>query len=285
MLALYIILGIILFFVVVFSIPVGIIIDYAEQTVIKIKYLFVNITVVDTSKPKKEKKKKDKKPDKKKKSEKKSENTDENKDDSTGEKTEEIEGKNTDKNKGKDKKPKQKGESLLNQIYKDHGYDGIKKMLSSVGNALNGFFGKLVKTFVFDEMYIEMITAGSDAADTAIKHGKLCAMAYPVLGKLVSTGKVKKYDFNFSPDFLAAKNRASAYVRLHFTVIHITNAVVVLAFKLLFGVLIKLFFSKTKVDKINKKLGLNSDAQAESAGEDSQNTSDTQPATDENTNN
>ena len=122
-------------------------------------------------------------------------------------------------------------------------------MLRAVGNALGKFFGKLYKTLVFDELYITMITVGSDAADTAIKHGKLCAWAFPVVGKLVSTSKVKKYDFDFSPDFLGKKSEAEAYIRLHVTPIHITNAAVALAFKLVFKVLFKILFAKKKSDK------------------------------------
>ncbi len=220
----HIILGIILLFAVLFSLPVTVIVDYAEKTVVKVQYLFVKLTVFDSSKSKEDKKpKKPKKP----------------KDDNPAEETAQSE----------ENKPKTKGNSLLKQIYLDHGYNGIVKMLEAVADSLSGFFGKLYKTLVFDELYITMVTAGSDAADTAIKHGKLCAWAYPILGKLVSTSKVKKYDFDFSPDFLANKSEASAYIRLHITPIHITNGVVVLAFQLVFKVLVKILFSKSKSDK------------------------------------
>lgn len=233
MVALYIILGIVLLFVVLFSMRVTLIVDYAEKTVVTVKYLFLKFTVFDSSKPESEKK-----PKKTKKENKKDAENSESTSDSTATQPDAAA-----------EKPKTKGNSLFKQIYLDHGYDGIVKMLSAVKKSLGGFFGKLYKTLVFDELYITMITAGSDAADTAIKHGKLCAWAYPILGKLVSTSKVKKYDFNFSPDFLAVKNEATAYVRLHVTPIHITNAAVVLAVQLVFKVLFKILFSKKKSDK------------------------------------
>ena len=239
---LYTILGIILFFVIIFSIPVGVIVDYGEKTLVAIKWLFLKITVVDTSKPKKEKKKKEKKKDEKPKEE-----------------------------NPKEDKPKQKGNSLLKQIYNDHGYDGLVKMLGSVGRSLSGFFGSLWKSFTIDELYLEMITATGDAAETAIKHGKLCSYAYPILGKVISTCKVKKYDFDFSPDFLALKSTASAYVRLHIIPIKITNAVVVLIFKLLFGVVIKLlvsvFKNKKNAPKPEKAQNVKDAAAAENADE------------------
>lgn len=243
---LYVLAGIVALFVILFSIRVSIIIDYSDKTVVTLKYLFLKIPLVDTSKPEKEKKKKDKKS--------KGNKTNETADATTtdGEATTSdsqtaTEGADT---KAENAKPEKKqGNSLLKQLYLDEGYDGIEKMLRAVGSSLGKFFGKLYKTLVFDELYITMITVGSDAADTAIKHGKLCAWAFPVLGKLVSTSKVKKYDFDFSPDFLGKKSEAEAYIRLHVTPIHITNAAVALAVKLVFKVLFKILFAKKKSDK------------------------------------
>lgn len=239
--------GIILFFVILFSIRLTVIIDYDEETVVTLKYLFIKIPIVDTSKPPKEKKPKNKK----------------KKEDSDETPSEDKAG--TEKNK--------KGNGLLKQLYLDQGYDGLVKMLKAIGNSLNGFFGKLYKTLTVDEFYLTMITAGSDAADTALKHGKLCAWVFPILGKLVSTCKVKKYDFDISPDFLASKSKASAYVRLHVIPIHITNAAVVLAVQLLFKVLFKILFAKKKSDNSKKVIT------------DAENNSDVTPATVQNTNN
>ena len=59
---LYTLLGIILFFVVLFSLKVTVIVDYGEKTFVKLKYLFITIPIVDPTKEKKEKKpKKEKK--------------------------------------------------------------------------------------------------------------------------------------------------------------------------------------------------------------------------------
>ncbi len=247
---LYTLLGIILFFVILFSLKVTVIVDYAEKTVVKLKYLFITIPIVDTSKEKKEKK-----PKKEKKS-KEDKKTKKGKNDGAAEVGEEAEAaaasKQPQDTKAKNDKPQKQGNSLIKQLYLDHGYEGLEKMLRDLGNSLGGFFGKLYKTFIIDELYIKMVTAGGDAADTAIKHGKLCAWLYPVLGKLVSTCKVKKYDFDISPDFLAPKSTASAFVRFHLRPIKITNAAVVLALQLVFKILFKILFSKKKSDKSKK---------------------------------
>lgn len=271
---LYTLLGIILFFVIVFSLKVTVIVDYGEKTIVKLRYLFITIPIVDTSKEKKEKKpKKEKKTKEDKKSQK-----DKNKGEETvavdgdvtetTENTETVEPTKDEKN--KKEKPQKQGNSLIKQLYLDHGYEGLEKMLRDLGSSLGGFFGKIYKTFTIDELYIKMVTAGGDAADTAIKHGKLCAWLYPVLGKLISTCKVKKYDFDISPDFLAPKSTASAFVRFHLRPIKITNGAVVLALQLAFKILFKILFSKKKSDKSKKtpkavaKEIINSEATAES---------------------
>lgn len=242
---LYTLLGLVLFFIIIFSIHLTLIIDYDKKILVTVKWLFLKISVFDSSKekkPKKEKKKKEKKPEE-------------------GEKNE------------KPKKEKDKsGNGLLKQLYIDQGYDGLEKMLLAVGRSLSGFFGKLYKTFTIDELYITMITSSSDAADTALKYGKLCSWLYPVLGKLVSTCKVKKYDFDISPDFLAQKDEGSAYVRLHLTPIRVTNAAVVLSVQLLFKVLFKIIFSKKNSDKSKAKTQKVNNPEAVSADGDQLNT-------------
>ncbi len=248
---LYTLLGIILFFVIMFSLKVTVIVDYGEKTLIKLKYLFITIPIVDTSKEKKEKKPKKEKKSKEDNKTKKSKG--EQVDAVDGEITESTETVDPTKDpKTKKEKTQKQGNSLIKQLYIDHGYEGLEKMLRDLGNSLSGFFGKIYKTFTIDELYITMTTVGSDAADTAIKHGKLCAWLYPVLGKLISTCKVRKYDFDISPDFLAQKSSASAFIRLHLRPIKVTNGAVVLAFQLAFKILFKILFSKKKSDKSKK---------------------------------
>lgn len=225
MTALYIIGGIILFFVILFSIHLYVTLDYGDNTLVTVKWLFLTIPVYDSTKQETKKKKKKEKPKKE--------------SDNTAPATEQG-------------KPKKKGNGLLKQLYLDQGYDGIEKMLYNTGKALGGFFGKLFKTFTIDELYLTMRVVGGDAADTAISYGKLCSRLFPILGKLVSTCKVKKYDFDISPDFLANKKEAHLYTRLHVTPIHVTNAVVVLAFALLFKVLLKVLFASQKSKKTSQ---------------------------------
>lgn len=225
MTALYIILGIILFIVIAFSIRVSVIVEMTDKNKVIVKYLFLKFTVLDSSKPKTEKPKKEKAK--------------------------------------KDEQPKQeegaceeatpqaqeKGNSFLKQLYTDHGYDGIVKMLVGVKNSLSSFFGKLYKTITINELYLTMHITGKDAADTAIQYGKISSWLFPLLGKLASTCKMKKYDVDISPDFLGVKNEADLYLRVSLVPIKVTNALIVLAVQLLFKVILKVLFTNNKSKK------------------------------------
>lgn len=192
MTALYIILGIILFFVILFSFKVSVILEMTDKNKVTLKYLFLKFTLYDSSKPEKEKKpKKEKK------------KTEEPQQEQVTEEATPTE--NTTDN---------KGNNLFKQIYIEQGYDGIVKMLVAVKESLGSFFGKLYKTFTINEFYLTMHVTGSDAADTAIKYGKLSSWLFPTLGKVASTCKMKKYDIDISPDFLGVKNEADLYLNV-----------------------------------------------------------------------
>lgn len=248
MTALIVIGAIILFFVLVFSIPLYFVLDYDEKTTVVMHWLFLKIKLFDSSTllNKKEKTEKEPKKEKKpKKSKGKEEPAAAENEETVAEKAEPAE----KAGKGKKSKEKKKSPGLFMQLYHDQGYEGLKKMLQSVGKALGGFFGKLWKTFTVDEIYLYMRVTGGDAADTAQKYGILCSWLYPVLGKLVSTCKVKKYDADVSADFLGRKSVGTLYSRFHVIPLRIINAAVVLAFSLLFRVIFKILFADKKSKK------------------------------------
>lgn len=261
MTALYIIGGIILFFIIVLSVSLSAEIEYNEKITVSAKWLFLKIPVYDSTKPKKKKEKKNNKDNKDKTdAQTKTEN------EASADVNAETELKNTNaeteanadtnttvtdnkKKQPKKKKEKKPGNGLFKQLYLDLGYDGIEKMLFALGNSLNSFFGKLYKTVTVDELYLEMLVTGGDSAATALSYGKLCARVYPVLGKLVSTCKVKKYNVNIYPDFLAKEKKAALYTKIHVTPLTVLNGGIVLAVQLFFKVLIKILFSNSKSKK------------------------------------
>ena len=207
MVILYILLGIILFFTLLLSIPFHISIGYDEKIRLSIRYLFVKLDILPVKpKQKKEKPPKEPKPEPEKKPE---------------------------EPKDKVKKP-----NPLIEMVKANGYDGMMKVLSNFGHIMKIYGGKLFKSVVFDEIYLYIKVATGDAASTAIKYGETCQKVYPVMGFICSNNVVKKYDIDVDTDFLANKTQGEFFFDIHLCFRKIINASIAMVVRLIFGVVI-----------------------------------------------
>lgn len=235
MTALYVILGIIAFFVILLSIKIAVTVHYEDDVAVSIKWLFLKINVLPAKakdahkeKPKKDKKKKKKEEEPKKESE-------------------------------IVKEPKKKkSDNMFVRFYKNRGVSGVVQLLKDAVKALGGMFGRIFKAFRIEELYIAMTVGAGEAADTAIQYSKTCAAAFPAMGLLVNKLKIKKYSIDISPDFIYGNNVARVHTKISFRPIKLINAVFVLVFELLFKVVFKLLkHSKApeepKVEKQIKK--------------------------------
>ena len=224
MIALWIILAIIALIVILFSIKFTVSLTYNEQFNVDVKWLFIKKQILPGSdeekeeKPKKEKKEKPKK-----------------------EKPEED-----------NKQEKQKKDNILVSFYKNQGFSGVMQLLRDTVSAINGMFGSIFRHFVFHELKLYLTVGAGDSAETAILYGKTCSYVFPAMGLITSTCKVKDYCCDIQPNFMQADKTAVLRVVMSFRPIFITNAVIVLAFKLLFKVVFKLLKNKNSVPVQNK---------------------------------
>lgn len=132
---------------------------------------------------------------------------------------------------------KQKKESLMHLIYRSSGIDGLILILKRVFSYLGTFLGDVLDSMVVEEFYLDVSCTKGDAASTAIYYGEVCATVFPILGALVSRYKVRKYDFNIYPDYIARFSNASFIAKIYVFPIKLIGIVLALVFKLLFGVI------------------------------------------------
>lgn len=229
MVALYVILAIIAFFIVLFSIRFTLYMSYDKDFKVDVKWLFLRKTILP--KPKGEKKPKKKKPEKEKKK-----------------KTEED--KKTDETEEKPKK-----ENILVTFYENQGFSGVLQLLNDTVSAIGGMFGSIFKHLVFRELKLYLTVGANDSAETALLYGKTCSFVFPAMGMITSTCKVKDYGCGVEPNFIQPEKSASFKVVLSIRPIFVTNAVIVLAFKLLFKVAVKLLSNKTEESDDEKSNG------------------------------
>ena len=230
MTALYIIIGIIAFFVVLLSTKFVITVHYEDDIALSVGWLFLKFNIL----PKKEKKDKPPKEKKKKPEDKKEEKP---------------------KNEVVKEPKKKKKDNMFVRFYRNRGVSGVVQLLKDAAKALGGMFRRVGRAFIFEELYISLDVGAGDSAETAIKYGKVCSAAFPAMGLIVSTMRVKKYSIQINPDFIYGKNVAKLHTKISVRPIVFAFAGFYLVFELLFKVVIKLLkHSKAPKPTVEKQI-------------------------------
>lgn len=220
---LLVLLGIVLFFVLVLSVPVRVSLAYDDKIRLSVRYLFIKLNILPAG-PKKEKK-----PEKQKK-----------------EKPEE---------KPKEEKPpKEKKPNPILEMVKANGHDGMMTVVSNLGKVLGTYGGKLFKSIVFDRLELNVTVGTGDSAATAIKYGQTCQKVFPVMGFICSNNLVRKYDINVEPDFLANRTEGNFYCDMNICCRKIINATFAMVVRLIFKVVIKFLTGAKKNNKENEEI-------------------------------
>lgn len=220
---LYIVLGIIALFTGILSVPFHITIGYDDKIRVSVRYLFIKLNILPMkSKPKKEKPPKEPKPPK--------------------------------EEKPKDDKPKEKKPNPILEMVKANGYDGMITVLANLVRILKTYGGKLFRSVVFDEIFLNICVATGDAASTAIKYGQTCQKVYPLVGFICSNNIVKKYDIDVDTDFLANKTQSEFLVDMHVCIRKVINASIAMVVRLIFGVVITFIKGGKKKSPENQSL-------------------------------
>ncbi len=182
MLALYIILGILLFLFLLTLFNIYVYVIYDNELFLSVKVAFIKIKILP---PEEKKKKAEKKPKKGKKK----------------------------KKKKSDKKPEKKKPNKLTAYFKQKGVSGIVNIVKRISKLAVGVLKDLFKKITVEKLKIEIKIAGETAEDTAVRYGEVCSVFFPALRLITQIVKVKVYDVNVNPDFSdGAKSDAKADV-------------------------------------------------------------------------
>ncbi len=221
---LYVLLGVIVFFIMLLSIRITINAEFFDDFKLHISWLFLKFQILPM---KENKKKKEKKPKEK-----------------------------EEKEEKEQEEPTEKKENIFVTFYKNQGFDGVIELINNAASALGKMFSSFKKHIIIRELYLFMtVTGDCDAAETAMEYGRICQKVFPAMSFICSNLKVKKYDVEIEPDFIGIKNSAQFATSVHIRPIFFINAVIVLAFRLLFKVVLKFLKgikNKSKNQNINK---------------------------------
>lgn len=222
---LYVILGIILFFVIILSVRITVSGEFFESFTLYVSWLFLKFKIFPM----------EKKPKKKKNSESKKKNT-------------------NDTPQAQDSSHPEK-ENIFVTFYKNQGFNGVVELINNAAYSLARMLNSFKKHIVIRELYLWMIiSGGNDAAETALEYGRVCQRVFPALSFICSTLPVKKYDAEIEPDFLANKNSAEFAFSISLRPIFFINAGIVLVFRLLFKVVLKFLKGIKKNKNLNENI-------------------------------
>lgn len=217
MIALYIILGIIIFFAAVLSIRAHIHAEYEDgkELIVFAKWAFLKIPILPSpEKQPKEKKKKETAP--------------------AADAPPAEEAKT-------DEAPKAKGPNPLKNIYENEQLEGILGLFRKLIELLDKFGRRIVHSFVIDELFLDVDVTRGDAAQTAESYGKMCQKIFPVTGALVANCDVRRYSINVEPDYIAKPGTRVAFsAEISLNPRKLINAVLLFAFGAVFKLGIRL---------------------------------------------
>lgn len=200
MLALYIILGILLFLFLITLFNIYVYADYDNELFLNLKIAFIKIKLIP-SKPKK------KKPEKKKKKKK-------------------LDSEKSDK----EKKKKEKSFSIKDYV-KQKGVSGIINIVKRISALAVDTLKDLFSKITVNELTVNIKIAAETAEETAVNYGRVCAVFFPALKLITDIVTVKRYNVNVNPDFTdGAKSSATAKVIAKIRILSLLKIAVTRAF-------------------------------------------------------
>ncbi len=220
---LLILLGIILFFVSLLSVPVRVTLAYDDKIRINVKYLFIKLDILPAGPKKAKQPKKPKEP-------------------------------KPPEEPKKEEAPKEKKPNPILEMVKANGHDGMMTVITNLGSVLGTYGGKLFRSIIFDRLDLDITVGTGDSAATAIKYGQICQKVFPVMGFICSNNLVRKYDINVEPDFLANKTEGNFYCEMKICIRKIINSTVGMVVRLIFKVVLKFITGAKKNNKNNEEI-------------------------------
>lgn len=219
MTALYVILGILLFLLVILSLPVNIYAEYKDSFSLWVRWLFVKIYIYPPADKKKKKPKKEKKP----------------KEEKPQEEAPQEE----------PATPAEPKENFIKTFYNNQGVPGILELISNVAKKLGAGLKGIGRSFYIRRLWLRINVGGGNSADAAISYGKMCSAVYPAMGYILSVIHSKNCSVRVQPDFLGGKTEGAFSLHLAVIPSKLIAAALVMGIKLLVE-LIKVFISNAK---------------------------------------
>lgn len=175
MTALWIVLGVLAFLLLLLFIPVTLTASYEDGLKAKARYLFLTFQIAPPKEKKRKKRKKKQEPP------------------------------------GEEPAPK---ESKIKQLIKEQGLSGFLHMMKELAVLAAGAAKDVLRHLKIKRLDIDVTVVGEDAADSAVNFGYACSVVYTAVGMLTALSGCKKYHVSVVPGFEAQKSQVAGYAKV-----------------------------------------------------------------------
>lgn len=91
--------------------------------------------------------------------------------------------------------------SKFRELFSDRGASGAIEFLWEILKLVCGRFAKVMRGAVVSKFNLDLEIVGEDAADTALRYGKLCGVIYPALSLIFQNVRKYRHEINMRPNF------------------------------------------------------------------------------------
>lgn len=192
MTAWWIVLGILAFVLLLLLLPVHVSLRFREELEVRVRYAFVSLRVYPRpEKPEKKEKKKAARA-----------------------------------HRGAKKKETEEKLPQLEKLFKEDGVSAVAAYLQMMAKLAADALRRALRVIVVDRLQVRLIVVGEDAADTAVRYGKICAAVYPAQAVLETVMKVRRRQIDVEPGFLQEKSSTAVDLRAHVQPLRVLAAAV-----------------------------------------------------------
>ncbi len=126
-----------------------------------------------------------------------------------------------------EEKKERAGETFFDRLGSSMGVDGLMDILTEIAQFVGSTVKDLLAKVVIKKFNIDILLRGEDAADTAIKYGKVCGVFYSAVSLILGACKCRNYNLNLTPDFDDSKDtEVECEARFYIRLIHVLAYVV-----------------------------------------------------------
>lgn len=117
----------------------------------------------------------------------------------------------------------------IRETFKTDNLSEFIDMIKEISKIAMGIFKRLFSHIIIDNIYMDIVVVGADAADTAINYGQACASIFPATNIVTNITNCKKKSISITPGFDEESSKIELLIKFHIKPIFVIFTAVVTA--------------------------------------------------------